>query len=582
MPMRPICAVLLALALPLLGLSPAPADTLSRAAPEPATVGGERAPVTADRQMVVTAHPLASAAGLKALRDGGSAVDAAIAAIMVLGLVEPQSAGLGGGAFLVSWDAASGRLTTWDGRETAPAAATPDLFLNAEGKPNPWPEMVPGGLSVGVPGLLAMLHAAHAQGGKLPWARLFDDAIALARDGFGVSPRLSGLVAGMGADAFSPQAQEYFLTPHGGPPLLGQVIENGAYADTLERIADDGPAAFYTGEIAADIDAAVAHSWHNPGTLTADDLANYRAVERPAVCGTYRGYRVCGMGPPSSGGLAVAMSLEYLDKFDLGQVPTAAALNLVGNAENLAFADRDRYVADPDFVDVPAGLMNPDYIAGRVALIDPKRSGGVREPGNPPAADGSFGKDGTKEAPGTTQVSVVDAAGNAVSMTASIESAFGSRLFVDGFLLNNELTDFSFAPEDENGYPIANRVEGGKRPRSSMAPTIVFDPDGKLAMVLGSPGGSRIIPYVIKAIVAHVDWGLDPQAAASLFNFGSRNGPFEVENVPGADLWISALEDLGWTARQAEMTSGINMITIRDGKLQGGSDPRREGVAMGD
>ena len=565
-----------------LAAQPVHADTLSRAAPEAATVGGERAPVTATKQMVVAAHPLASAAGLKALRDGGSAIDAAIAALMVLGLVEPQSAGLGGGAFLLSWNEADKRLTTWDGRETAPAAATPDRFLNADGKPNPWPEMVPGGLSVGVPGMLAMLHAAHGQGGKLPWARLFDDATALARDGFGVSPRLSGLVARMGTDAFSSQAQDYFLTPVGAPPLLGQVLENGAYADTLERIADDGPDAFYRGEIAEDIVGAVKNAWRNPGDMTTDDLAGYEAIERPAVCGSYRGYKVCGMGPPSSGGLAVSMTLQFLEQFDLGKAPTPAALNLIGEAENLAFADRNRYVADPGFVTVPAGLLDPAYIAERAALIDPAKAGGKREPGNPPAKITEPGKDATKEAPGTTHVSVIDADGNAVSVTASIESAFGSRLFVDGFLLNNELTDFSFAPDDADGRPIANRVQGGKRPRSSMAPTIVFGPDGKVAMVLGSPGGSRIIPYVVKSIVAHVDWNLDPQAAASLFNFGSRNGPFEVEAVNGADAWIAALDALGHKARAVDMTSGINMITVGDGKLEGGSDPRREGVAMGD
>ena len=580
---RPYLAIGLIATATALFWTPASADTLSRAAPEPASVGVARAPVEADRQMVVAAHPLASLAGLRALRNGGSAADAAIAAMMVLGLVEPQSAGLGGGAFLLHWDEKARALTSWDGRETAPAAATPERFLNAEGKPNPWPQMVPGGLSVGVPGLVAMLHDVHAQHGKLPWARLFDDAIALASGGFGVSPRLSMLVAGMGDDAFSPQAQDYFLDPDGAAPLLGQVIENQAYADTLQRIADGGPDAFYSGEIAEDIVGAVANAWRNPGDMTMDDLGNYRAIERPAVCGDYRGHKVCGMGPPSSGGLAVAMTLRMLERFDLGKAPTPEALHLIGEAGNLAFADRNRYVADPDFVTVPAGLMNADYLAERSALIDPAKAGGVREPGNPPAsAEPSPGRDGTKEAPGTTQVSVIDADGNAVSMTASIESAFGSRLFVRGFLLNNELTDFSFAPADEDGRPIANRVEGGKRPRSSMAPTMVFDENGKLAMVLGSPGGSRIIGYVVKAIVAMVDWGYDPQAAAALFNFASRNGPFEVEDVTGADQWIAAMETFGGPAKTADMTSGLNIIAIGGGKLTGGSDPRREGAAMGD
>ncbi|MCT8971595.1 gamma-glutamyltransferase [Microbaculum marinisediminis] len=580
---RPSLAIGLIATATALFWTPASADTLSRAAPEPASVGVARAPVEADRQMVVAAHPLASLAGLRALRNGGSAADAAIAAMMVLGLVEPQSAGLGGGAFLLHWDEEARALTSWDGRETAPAAATPERFLNAEGKPDPWPQMVPGGLSVGVPGLVAMLHDVHAEHGKLPWARLFDDAIGLANGGFGVSPRLAMLVAGMGEDAFSPQAQDYFLDPDGAAPLLGQVIENQAYADTLQRIADGGPEAFYSGEIAEDIVGAVTNAWRNPGDMTTDDIGNYRAIERPAVCGDYRGYKICGMGPPSSGGLAVAMTLRMLERFDLGKTPTPEALHLIGEAGNLAFADRNRYVADPDFVTVPAGLMNPDYLAERSALIDPAKAGGVREPGNPPAsAAPSPGRDGTKEAPGTTQVSVIDADGNAVSMTASIESAFGSRLFVRGFLLNNELTDFSFAPADAEGRPIANRVEAGKRPRSSMAPTMVFDENGKLAMILGSPGGSRIIGYVVKAIIAMVDWGYDPQAAAALFNFASRNGPFEVEDVTGADRWVAAMEAFGGPAKTADMTSGLNIIAVGGGKLAGASDPRREGAAMGD
>lgn len=563
-------------------LLPVHADTLSRAAPEPATFAEARPPVEADRRMVVAAHPLATAAGIEALRNGGGAADAAIAAMMVLGLVEPQSAGLGGGAFLLHWDAGEKALTSWDGRETAPGAARPDRFLGPDGKPNPWPDMVPGGLSVGVPGLVAMLHEVHSRHGKLPWARLFDNAIALAQDGFGVSPRLSALVTQMGADGFSPQARQYFLRPDGAAPLLGEVMRNEAYAETLRRIADGGPDAFYRGSIAQDIVGAVTNAWKNPGDMTTDDLMNYRAIERPAVCGPYRGYRICGMGPPSSGGLAVAMTLAMLERFDLGTAPTPLALHLIGEAENLAFADRDRYVGDPDFVEVPGGMLDPAYIAARSALIDPLKALGKRQPGDPPETASEPGEDATKEAPGTTHVSVVDADGNAVAMTASIESAFGARLFVDGFLLNNELADFSFAPVDAEGRPVANRVEGGKRPRSSMAPTIVFGPDGTVEMVLGSPGGSRIIPYVVKAIVAHVDWGMDPQAAADLFNFASRNGPFEVENVSGADAWVAALSAFGHEPRKADMTSGFNIIVSGDGKLAGGTDPRREGAAMGD
>ncbi|TCT13227.1 gamma-glutamyltransferase 1 [Tepidamorphus gemmatus] len=555
---------------------------ISRAAPEPATYsGGSAAPATATRQMVVTAHPLASRAGLNALRDGGSAVDAAIAAQMVLGLVEPQSSGIGGGAFLLHWDAQTGAVTTWDGRETAPAAARPDRFLSPDGTPQRWPDMVPGGLSVGVPGTLAMLYAVHQKHGRLPWARLFDEAILLARHGFGVSSRLSALLSAMGPAAFSPAARDYFFGEDEAGPLLGEVRQNPEYAETLERIAIEGPDAFYRGEIADDIASAVRNAWRNPGDLTAADLAGYTAVERPAVCAPYRLYWVCGMGPPSSGGIAVAMTLAMLERFDLGEVPTPEALHLIGEAENLAFADRDHYVADPDFVAVPEGLLDPGYLAQRSALIDPVRAGGIRDSGTPPGVAEPPTRDTTREAPGTSQITVIDADGNAVSMTTTIESAFGSRLFVRGFLLNNELTDFAFVPDDA-GRPVANRVEGGKRPRSSMAPTFVFGPDDRLRMILGSPGGSRIIPYVVKAIVAHLDWGLDPQAAADMFNFGARNGPFEIERISGADDWIAALEALGHAPMKVEMTSGLNIIVVRDGGIEAGSDPRREGMALGD
>lgn len=577
------CHVLAGLCLAAAAAGPARADTLSRAAPEPPTwSAGPAAPATATRQMVVTAHPLATRAGLDALRDGGSAVDAAIAAQMVLGLVEPQSSGLGGGAFLLHWDAESRAVTSWDGRETAPAAATPERFLGPDGSPNRWPDMAPGGLSVGVPGTVAMLHAVHRRHGRLPWARLFEPAVALARDGFGVSPRLSALLAALGPAAFSPQARAYFFGEDDDAPMLGDVIRNPDYAATLEAIARDGPDALHRGDIAADIAEAVAGAWRNPGDLTVDDLAGYVAVERPAVCSPYRVYWICGMGPPSSGGIAVSMTLAMLERFALGPDASPGALHLIGEAQNLAFADRDRFLADPDFVDVPAGLLDPGYLSQRSALIDPARAAGPREPGEPPMTDAPPGSDGTKEAPGTSQISVVDSQGNAVSMTTTIESAFGSRLFVRGFLLNNELTDFSFEPVDEEGRPVANRVEPGKRPRSSMAPTLVFGPDDRLLMVLGSPGGSRIIPYVVKAIVARLDWGLGPQAAAAMFNFGARNGPFEIEDVPGTDGWIPALEALGQTPEKDDMTSGLNIISLRDGGIEAGSDPRREGLALGD
>lgn len=557
---------------------------LDRAEPEPATANlyAPAEPVSAGRHMVVAAHPLAAHAAREALREGGSATDAAIAAQMVLGLVEPQSSGLGGGAFLLHYDADAEEVTSWDGRETAPASAAPQRFLAADGEARPWPEMVPGGLSVGVPGMLRMAAEVHRRHGKLPWARLFEPAIRLARDGFGVSPRLSAMLDEMGAEAFSPEARAYFFDEDGEALPLGHVLRNPDYADTLQRIAEDGPEAFYEGGTAQAIVEAVRGAWTNPGDISPDDLRSYEAIERPATCIAYREHRICGMGPPSSGGYTVNMTLAMLDRFDLGDTLSAQAMHLVAEAEKRAYADRDRYIADPDLVNVPETLLDGAYLRLRGATIRPDAADGEAEPGVPPGMTPEPGIDGTLEAPGTSQISIVDGDGNAISMTTTIESAFGSRLMAGGFLLNNELTDFSFVPVDEQGRVVANRVEGGKRPRSSMAPTLVFGPQGDLKMVLGSPGGSRIIPYVVKAIVAHLDWGMDAQAAAGLFNFGSRNGPLEIEALPGAEEWGEVLAALGHRVEIDEMTSGLNIITISGGRLEGGSDPRREGVALGD
>ncbi len=442
--------------------------------------------------------------------------------------------------------------------------------------------MVPGGLSVGVPGMLAMVAKVHERYGRLPWADLFEPAIRLAENGFGVSSRLSALLQEDDPARFSATARAYFYDEDGEAWPLGHVLKNEAYAATLRRIAEEGPQAFYEGSIPDDIAAAVHGAWRNAGDLTAQDMAGYEARERDPVCAPYRGYEVCGMGPPSSGALTVGMTLMMLEPFDLGDAPSPEALHLVAEAEKLAFADRNRYIADTDFVDVPGGLLDPGYMAGRSALIDPATTMGTAEPGDPPDMIGKPGRDGTKEAPGTSQVSVVDADGNALSMTTTIESAFGSRLMVDGFLLNNELTDFSFAPEDEDGRPVANRVEAGKRPRSSMAPTIVLGRDGKPAFVTGSPGGSRIISYVAESVIALTDWNMDPQAASALFHFGSRNGPFEMEDVPGAKDWAAALAPFGHEVKLSHMTSGLHIIAVGDGRLVGGADPRREGEAAAD
>ncbi|MGF1649549.1 MAG: gamma-glutamyltransferase [Hyphomicrobiaceae bacterium] len=565
--------------------------------PEAATGFSGRALATADRAMISAANPLAVAAGLAMIDRGGSAVDAAIATQLVLNLVEPQSSGVGGGAFLLHWDAASGTLTTLDGRETAPASATPAHFIR-NGQPVPWPKRVHSGLSVGTPGLVQLLAEAHARHGKLPWRVLFEPAIRLAREGFAVSPRLAILLRFQGPKRFDGAARRYFFDADGEAIAAGTVLRNLAFAATLEEIAAGGAPAFYSGRIAGEIVAAVRNAPNYPGALSREDLATYRVVERPPVCVTYRGHNVCGMGPPSSGGVTVAQTLALIEPFEVGSRPAMSipALHLIAEAQKLAYADRDRYIADPDYVAVPDTLLDGQYVATRRSLISKRRAARLVEPGLPPGFEHAMrGADATAEADGTTHLSVIDADGNAVAMTSTIESAFGSGLWAAGFLLNNQLTDFSARPVDELGRPVANAVGPGKRPRSSMAPTIVFDATGRPVAVLGSPGGSRIILYVIKALVAMIDWRLDPQAATELVNFGSRGGPFEIEVEPGiasgtlARLWRAPppiwyalnLRAFGHRIVPDLMTSGLHIVA-RDGtQLVGGADPRREGVALG-
>lgn len=556
-------------------------------APEAATGTAGKALALAGRHMVSAANPLAAEAGREILRKGGSAIDAAIATQLVLGLVEPQSSGLGGGAFVVGWDAEARKLETWDGREKAPAAARPDRFMRG-GRPMPFDTAVHSGLSVGVPGLVRLLETVHRERGKLPWADVFAAAIRLAEEGFALSPRLNLLLRLQGVGNFAPAARRYFFDETGRPWPAGHVLRNPDYAQTLRKIAADGSDAFYTGAVAEAIVAAVKEAPNAAGDLTLDDLAAYTVAKREPLCFFYRKHNVCGMGPPSSGGMAVAQTLVLLEPFDLGAGPGAAldgrAMHLVAEAEKLAFADRDRYLADPAFVSIPAGLLDPSYLATRRALIDPAHATAVPPPAGSPPGSGrqSFGFDATRESVGTSHISVIDGQGNAVSMTTTIEGAFGSRLWAAGFLLNNELTDFSFVSEDALGRPVANRVEGGKRPRSSMAPTIVFDADGRVQAVLGSPGGSRIILYVIKALVALLDWKLDAEAAAALLNFGSRGGTFEIEAGWWAVWHALKLAALGQRVTSEIMTSGLHIIVVRDGRLEGGADPRREGAAMGD
>ena len=538
-------------------------------------------PAVADDWMIAAAHPLSVKAGAGVLATGGTAADAMVAAQAVLGLVEPQSSGLGGGAFLVWHDGETGEITTLDGRETAPLAATPRLFQDAQGRPLGFFEAVVGGRSVGVPGTPALMAKAHGRWGSADWPMLFDDAIRLAEEGFPVSPRLAGLVArDAGRLARFPATRDYFL-PSSGALTAGETLRNPAYADTLRILAQKGPTPFYTGPIAADIVEAVQGAPRNPGRLSRADLAIYSVRERPAVCVPYRDYEVCGMGPPSSGGVAVGQILGMLAPYDLTALgpESAQAWRLIGDASRLAFADRGRYLADSDFVPVPVrGLLDSHYLRKRARLLRGDDALSEVTPGTPEfdhALDLGAGK--TLERPSTSHLSIVDSYGNALSMTTTIENAFGSRLMVRGFLLNNELTDFSFASQ-EDGRPIANAVAPGKRPRSSMAPTILRR-DGQPVLVLGSPGGSRIIGFVAKTIIAWVDWGMDVQAAVTLPHLVNRFGPFDME--PGAGHLVSALAGLGYAVETRAMTSGLHAIEVGT-HLSGGADPRREGLAFGD
>jgi gamma-glutamyltranspeptidase / glutathione hydrolase len=549
-----------------------------------ACVASHADPVVAKRFMVVAAHPLAARAGYDAIRRGGSALDAAIAAELVLGLVEPQSSGLGGGAFLLHYSAREAKLDAYDGRETAPAGAKPGRFLGADGRPLDWPDAVISGKSVGVPGLLRMLEAAHRRHGKLPWASLFAPAIRLAREGFPISPRLAALVA---ADRFLPldaSARRYFFRADGKPKPAGTLLKNPEYAAVLERAAAGGADAFYRGAIARDIAAAVRSHKRTPGDLAEADLAAYSAKQREPLCGAYRSWKVCGMPPPSSGGFAVLQILEILERFDLQKVKpeSVEAVHLFAEAGRLAYADRNLYIADPDFVAAPlAALLAPAYLAARAKLIDPLHSMGRARAGDPAGVAAGYGRSEPLELPATSHVSVVDAEGNAVALTASVEAAFGNRQMVRGFFLNNELTDFSWAPE-EDGRPVANRVEAKKRPRSSMAPTMVFDKEGKLYMVIGSPGGHSIINYVALTIVNVLDWGMDIQQAIDAPRMGSRNGPTELERGTKAERLAPALERMGHSVRIRPEVSGLHGIVRTATGWAGGADPRREGVALGD
>jgi gamma-glutamyltranspeptidase/glutathione hydrolase len=564
------------------GAPPAPPAAL---APEGATGRMQKAMGYAQRHMVAAANPLAAEAGRQILRDGGSAVDAAITVQLVLNLVEPQSSGIGGGAFLVHWSQSARKVTTLDGRETAPAAAKPERFIGADGKPLGFMAAVVGGRSVGVPGTLKLLEDAHKRWGKLPWARVIAPAVKLAEDGFAVSPRLNGLLSRETALKADPVARAYFYDEAGAARAVGHTLKNPAFAETLKRVAADGAAAFYAGPVAADIVATVTGHPTNPGDITLADLAGYRVVEREAQCGRYRVYTICGMGPPSSGALAVQQILGIVERFDLSRMgPGPQAAHWIAEAGRLAFADRNLFVGDPAFVDVPAsGMIDPAYLGSRANLMSEERSLGTARAGEPPRRRAQLLAPADDQIEyGTSHISIIDGQGDAISMTTTIEDGFGARIMTKGgFLLNNELTDFNFVPS-VNGVPVANRVEPGKRPRSSMAPTLVFDAFGRLHAVVGSPGGSQIIGYVAKTLIGILDWRLDPQQAVDFPNFGSRNGPTEIERGTEAEGWTAALQAKGHEVRPIEMTSGIQAIVVSPIGYLGGADSRREGVAIGD
>lgn len=576
----------LALATMLAAVSPALAQEAGdRLAPEIATAAKQPKLATARQFMVVAAHPLAAEAGRAILAGGGNAIDAMVAVQLVLGLVEPQSSGLGGGAFLVYRDKASGIITTFDGRETAPAAATPDLFLDGSGKPLGFFDAVIGGRSVGTPGTPALLETAHRRFGRLDWASLFEPAIRLAEEGFEVSPRLNAAISAAAESLYRyPATRDYFLSEEGVPLFAGTRLRNPAYADTLRAIAAEGARAFYQGPIAADIVASVRGADDNPGLLSTGDLAGYQVKEREPVCFAYRAYEICGIGPPSSGTLTVGQILGLIEPYDIAGLgpESPESWRLVGDASRLAFADREAYMADSDFVTMPRGLLNRDYLKERSKLLAGARAlpAEAVRPGQPPFDRAMAHPPGlTPELPSTSHFSIVDADGNVVSMTTTIENAFGSRLMVRGFLLNNELTDFSFVAE-RDGRPVANRVEPGKRPRSSMAPVIVLK-DGEPYLVLGSPGGSRIIGFVAQALIAVLDWRMPLDQAMAMPHLVNRFGVFEIEAGTLAEQLAPALEALGYEIGLAEMSSGLNAIRLADGVIEGAADPRREGVALG-
>jgi gamma-glutamyltranspeptidase/glutathione hydrolase len=539
----------------------------------------------AKKRMIAAANPHAAKAGLDMMRAGGSAVDAAIATQLVLGLVEPESSGIGGGAFMLVYNPATKQTTSFDGREMAPASATPTMFLDASGQPRAKPEAIPGGLSVGIPGVVKMLWLAHSKYGKLPWAKLFEPAIKLSEDGFPVGPKLARAIKNFSRGTDTPETKAHFFHTDGTPLAEGEVYKNPEYAATLKKIAKEGPDGFYKGEIAQAIVDLVQHAPRQQGGMTLEDLDKYQAQERAPVCGDYREYRLCSMGPPSSGGVAVLQILGMLQRFSPAELTpnTVSGAHLFAQASRLAYADRAQYLADPAFIDVPVkGLTDKAYVASRAALIDPKKDMGTAIPGNPPEKHAALAPQVSPVLHGTSHMTIVDDKGEVVAMTTSVESGFGAKIMTRGFILNNTLTDFSFQPM-RDGKPVANAPAPGKLPLSAMSPTIVFDKDGGFLASVGSPGGPAIIDYVSQILIGMLDAKMTVKDAIAMPHEVNMNGPTLLEASPTSDALAAQLTAMGHTVQVPRVEgSGLHGIQKVKGSYVGAADPRRDGIALGD
>ncbi len=527
---------------------------------------------------VTTADPRATEAGKEILRAGGSAADASMAMMLALTVVEPQSSGIGGGGFLVYHDVKSSDTATIDGRETAPSSATPQLFLKTDGKPMSFRDAVPGGRSVGIPGNIALMAKAHQKWGKLKWAKLFDPAIRLAENGYVVTPRLAGVLA-----SFNPLWNDFPATKaiywqDGRPKVAGEMVKNPELAALFRTVAKKGAKAFYSGQNAQAIIDAAGKSVRNPTVITKADIASYKAKDRPAVCTTYRVYKLCGMGPPSSGATTVFQILGMVERFDLKALgkDNAKSWHLIAEAMQLAYADREKYLGDADFISVPvAGLLDKGYIASRSALISETTSLPAYTAGTPPGAPTrTAGISG--EVSGTTHFVAVDDSGNVATYTSTVESAFGSQLVANGYVLNNELTDFTWVPE-KDGAPVANRVQAGKRPVSSMSPTIVFNAKGEAIFTVGAAGGKTIIMQVAKTLIAHLDWGLPVDQAITTSNLYFRGNGLLIEANTGLAAIAGPLAAFGQTVVQSDPFGKANAAARVGDKWQGAADPRSEG-----